>query len=96
MKIPSISLYEYDGKVYLVLEEGQQSNLIKVTYLVEPYVEETEIENEDGHTEIRTETKYKISKKVYDQLEDGFTSRETAIRRATSLMMLEWSMQNNT
>lgn len=94
MRIPSILMYEYDGKVYLVLEEGQESNLVKMTYLVEPYEIEGGTTNEDGHFEPQTTTKYRISKKVYDQIEDEIGSRDNAIRRATSLMMMEWSTQN--
>lgn len=96
MKVPTVKPYEFPPQAYLLLDEGQENDVLMETYLIKPVEVEVVIELEDGEGEPRKvkETRYKIQRKKFVDLDlEPLKTRDEALRRATSEMILEWSNQ---
>lgn len=96
MTMPKVVRYDFPLRSYLMLDEGQENDVLKEVYLVEPVEVETIVETEEGSQTVM-ETRYKILRKVYEDTGlEPMGTQEAAIRRATSELWNQWASKTGT
>lgn len=93
MKVPTVTLYEFPPKAYLLLDEGQGNDVLMEAYMIKPVEVEVVIDPEDGG-EPRTEreTRYKLFRRTFEETEiEPLKTKDEAMRKATSELILEWA-----
>lgn len=92
MKVPTVRPYEFPPLTYLVFDEGQENDVLMETYRIKEIEEEVVIDPGDGGERKIKETRYQIQRKTFVDLDlEPLKTREEAIRKATSEMILEWA-----
>jgi hypothetical protein len=94
MDMPKLIRYDFPPKVYVVLDEGQENDILKDSCVIVPVEVETVMETEEGPTTI-VETRYKILCKVYEDTGLEFPTQDGAARRAASELLQDWERKSS-
>lgn len=92
MKVPTVKVYEFPGCTYLLLDDGEQNEVLMGTYRIKEI--EVAVDPEEEGLRKTSETRYQIQKQSFEDLDlEPCRTVDEAIRKTTSEMINGWANQ---